>query len=160
MKEHPWGEFADHVTLLTAKHGEKENVMPASWAVVISYKPPLVSVNISPLRHTYDLVKKSSKFALNLLAEDQVELSRFAGSCSGRNTDKFKKLKKFYGETGVPLIEGCQACVECKVVDVVKQGDHDVFTGEVVNSYVDESKKPLLLFRQTYYKIGASLGGW
>lgn len=159
-KTHPWELFADRVAVLTAKHGEKEGAMPASWIVVNSYKPPLISVNVSPLRHTYGLMKGSKKFALNLLADDQADLSRYAASCSGRDTDKFKKIKKFYGETGVPLIEGCLTCIECKVVDIVKEGDHDTFTGEIVNSYTDESKKPLLLFKKGYFSIGKPLGGW
>jgi len=157
------GDFCDHVTVVTAKLGEKENVMPATWAVSVSFSPQLVAVNIAPERYTHGMIKKSGKFGLCLLADDQADVSRKLSSCSGRDANKFskfKELKKFYGETGIPLIDGCVACIECKVVDAVTEGDHTVFTGEVVNIYADEKKKPLLLFRGGYFSVGESKGSY
>jgi flavin reductase (DIM6/NTAB) family NADH-FMN oxidoreductase RutF len=151
------GNFAESVAMITAKLGDKENAMPATWCIPVSFKPPLVAVNISPERFTHDMVKESKKFGVCLLAEDQVELSRKLGSESGRNKDKLKGLDIFYGDLEVPLIEGCTACMECSVNDEVKEGDHTVFTGEVKNLYTT-NKKPLLLFRGEYLKTDESLG--
>jgi len=159
-KEHPWSLFADHVTLVTAKLGDRENAMPATWAVSVSFSPPLVAVSVAPERFTHDMIKESGRFGLCLLAEDQADLSRYAGSVSGRKADKLKKLKTFKGELDVPLPEGCVACLECEVVDEVKEGDHTIFIGRAVNTYSDESKKPLLFHKGSYYALGKSLGGY
>lgn len=153
------GNFAESVALITAKLGDKENAMPATWCIPVSFSPPLVAVNIAPERFTHDMIKESKKFGVCLLAEDQVELSRKLGSISGRSKDKLKDLDIFYGELGVPLIEGCVACLECSVTDEVREGDHTVFTGEVKNSYTTNNK-PLLLFRGEYLKTGDSLGSY
>ncbi len=157
-KGSPSSQFAECVAMITAKHGEKENAMPASWAVPVSFSPKLVAVNISPERFTHDMVKESGRFGVCLLAEDQAELSKYAGSCSGRDTDKFENIPSFRGDAGLPLVEGAAACMECRVADAVKEGDHTVFTGQVLNLYTDESKKPLLLFRGEYRKLGEFLG--
>jgi len=104
------------------------------------------------------MIKESGMFGVCLLAGDQVELSRYAGSCSGRDAQKFERIPHFRGDAGLPLVEGAVACMECRVVDSVTEGDHTVFTGEMINLYADNTKKPLLLFRGEYYKLGKSLG--
>jgi len=90
-------------------------------------------------------------------------LSRYAGSCSGEGTDKLKakEFKTFYGEKiKAPLICGCVACLECTVVNEVKTGDHTIFIGDVVDFYYDELKRPLMLYRGGYHKLGPSLGSY
>ena len=153
----PSSQFGECVALITAKLGDKENAMPATWTIPVSFSPRLVAINIAPERFTHDMIKESKKFAINLLADDQMSLSKKLGSSSGKDTDKLTNVSKFYGDLDVPLIEGCVACMECKVVDEVKEGDHTVFTGEVINLYTTD-KKPLLLFRGNYHKLGDSLG--
>ena len=155
----PSSQFGESVSIITAKLGDKENAMPATWVIPVSFSPKLVAVNIAPERFTHDMIKESKKFGVCLLAEDQVDLSRKLGSCSGLDTDKLTNLGKFYGDLGVPLLEDCVACMECSVTDEVKEGDHTVFTGEVVNLYTTD-KKPLLLFRGEYLKTGDSLGSY
>ncbi len=153
----PSSQFAECVALITAKLGDKENAMPATWAIPVSFSPKLVAVNIAPERFTHDMIKESGKFGVCLLADGQMDLSKYAGSCSGRDTEKFDRIPSFRGETGLPLVQGAVACMECRVVDAVTEGDHTVFTGEVINLYAAE-KKPLLLFRGEYHRLGGSLG--
>jgi flavin reductase (DIM6/NTAB) family NADH-FMN oxidoreductase RutF len=155
----PSSWFAECVALISAKNGDKENAMPATWAIPVSFNPQLVAVNIAPARFTHDMIRDSGRFGVNLLAEDQVELSRKLGSCSGRDTDKLDGIDIFYGELDVPLIEGCVAAMECEVVDTVTEGDHTVFTGQVKDLYTT-NKKPLLLFRGEYFAQGKSLGSY
>jgi flavin reductase (DIM6/NTAB) family NADH-FMN oxidoreductase RutF len=153
------GHFGECVALITAKREDKENAMPATWTIPVSFSPRLVAVNIAPERFTHDMIKESGKFGVCLLAEDQIQLSKKLGSSSGRDTDKLKDVNKFYGELEIPLIEDCVACLECNVTDSLTEGDHTVFTGEVINVYATD-KNPLLLYRGEYYKLGDSLGGY
>jgi flavin reductase (DIM6/NTAB) family NADH-FMN oxidoreductase RutF len=152
-------QFAECVGVVTAAYGGKENAMPATWCAPVSFSPTMVTIHISPARFTHELVKRSKEFGLNLLAEDQVPTSRFAGSCSGRDTNKIEKMDVFHGEKiKAPLLKGCVANMECKVVDAVEAGDHTIFVGRVENLYYDGDKRPLLLFRGGYHKLGDSLG--
>ncbi|MBN2517618.1 MAG: flavin reductase [Candidatus Altiarchaeota archaeon] len=156
-------QFAECVVLISASHDGKENVMPATWCVPVSHYPTMILVNISPERYTHDMVKKSKEFGANLLAEGQVGLSRFAGGCSGEDKEKLKmgEFEVFGGEKiRAPLIKGCVANLECKVVNEVKAGDHTIFVGQVLNFYHDELKRPLVLFRGGYHKLGPSMGGY
>ena len=88
-------QFAECVSLISASDGVKGNIMPAAWCAPVSFYPTMVVVNISPDRYTHDLIKKSKEFGVNILSEDQMGLSKFAGSCSGRTVDKLKNMKTF-----------------------------------------------------------------
>lgn len=145
--------------MITSKLGDRENAMPATWNIPVSFDPDLVAIYISPDRFSHDMIKESGKFGLNLLAADQVGLSRYAGSCSGKDTNKFIEIPHFYGESGLPLVKDSVASFECEVVDEIKEGDHTVFTGKVTKSYTTK-KDPLILFRGDYYKLGESLGSY
>ncbi len=124
------------VVLLTARHKDRINVMPAAWAVPLSKNPPLVGVAVHPARYTHELIEQSQQFALNVpgraLAETVVQL----GSVSGHEVaDKFALAGLTLAEpeaTTAPLIEDCLAWLECVVVDAFDVGDHTLFVGEVL----------------------------
>ncbi|MFC1726032.1 flavin reductase family protein [candidate division KSB1 bacterium] len=149
------------VTILSVKHEDKFNFCTAAWISTVSMKPPLVMAAIHLNRFTHDLVIHSDDFCINILADDQVELSELAGTISGRNRDKSKiKAFKFEESTIVksPQIKDCAAFYECRKVGFTLAGDHTLFTGEILNSGIDESKNPLLRYRSKYYKIGEIAG--
>ena len=150
-------KFTHPVAIISAKSQNKENIMTAGWVGTVSYSPPLIHVAIHPNRHTHDLIMESKKFGVSILAEDQVEISTFAGTVSGRNRDKIKsdKFEIFYGEkTNVPLIMNSVSCLECEVVSHITTGDHTTFIGEIINNITDDSKNPLILYDRVYYKMG------
>jgi flavin reductase (DIM6/NTAB) family NADH-FMN oxidoreductase RutF len=154
-------EFAEAVAVVTVKKGETLNAMTAAWAIPVSHRPTLVVVHIAPQRHTHDFVMETKEFGLSILADDQMELAQHAGTASGRKLDKFASglLKPKQPKViAAPLLEGCAATMECKLEKAISMGDHTIFVGRVVAMERDTTKKPLVLHRGTYYKLGDSVG--
>jgi flavin reductase (DIM6/NTAB) family NADH-FMN oxidoreductase RutF len=154
-------EFAESVAVVTVKMDDKVNAMTAAWSIPVSHRPALVVVHIAPQRYTHDLLMEAKEFGLSVLAEDQMELSQHAGTVSGRKVDKFADgtLKQKPSKViSTPVLEGCSATMECRLEKAIAMGDHTIFVGRVVAMERDPDKKPLLLHRGVYYKLGESVG--
>jgi len=139
------------VTVVTARSKDRINGMTVAWIMQAAFSPAHVTVSIAPERFTHSLIKESGLFGVNLLADDQKALGKRFGFSSGRDSDKFKGVDFHSSRAGLPVLEGIRAYIECKVIDIVKSGDHDLFTGEVVDKIIDDSKKPLIFKSSDYF---------
>ena len=153
-------EFAESVAVVTVKEDGKINAMTAAWTIPVSHRPALVVVHIAPQRYTHDIIVETKEFGLSVLADDQMDISQQAGTVSGRKVDKFADgtLKIRPSKIIAPVLEGCAATMECKLEKAISMGDHTIFVGRVVAMERDPDKKPLVLHRGTYYRIGESVG--
>jgi flavin reductase (DIM6/NTAB) family NADH-FMN oxidoreductase RutF len=123
------------VTLVTSAWHGKTNVMPAAFVTPLSLDPPLVGVAISPTRHSYDMIRHSQQFALNVPSRRLLQNVQYLGSVSGADVDKLEltKLPTFQAlRVEAPLLEGCVAWIECGVEDALRTGDHVLFVGQVL----------------------------
>ena len=158
------------VLVTTAWHG-KSNVMPAAYAVPLSFQPPLVGIAVHPSRHTHDMIRFSEEFAINIPSRELIHHVQYLGSVSGSELDKFEvtKLPTFRArKVEAPLIEGCVGYIECGLDDALRVGDHTLFIGRVVAAQVeseafeetwllnDDDLKPLHYLGLNYYGILAS----
>lgn len=123
------------VVLLTAKHEDKESIMPAAWCFPLSADPPMFGVSVAKKRFTYSLVKESGKFAINIPTPEMKDGIVKCGTTSGRDTDKFSETgwKKEEGKLGIPLVGECSASVECILEREIETGDHFILVGKVEN---------------------------
>jgi len=127
------------------------NVMPAGWSMVTSGMPPMLAVSIGRTRYTHDLIEETGEFVIVFPNEEMKDLIDYAGSCSGRNTDKFTEYSIVTSEpknVKPPLIENAVTCFECKVNGKLVTGDHTIFAGEVLASHVSEK------YRNRLYNFG------
>jgi len=155
------GEFVESVAIVTVKRGDTVNAMTAAWTIPVSHRPALVVVHIAPQRYTHDLVMETKEFGLSILADDQMELAQHAGTASGRRLDKFASglLKPRPSKTiSPPVLEGAAVTMECKLEKAISIGDHTIFVGRVAALDIDPKKRPLVLHRGGYYRIGESVG--
>jgi flavin reductase (DIM6/NTAB) family NADH-FMN oxidoreductase RutF len=128
------------VTLVTTSWHGKSNVMPAAYVTPLSFEPPLIGVAISPTRHSYDMIRYSEQFALNIPGRRLIHHVQYLGSVSGSEVDKFEltKLPTFKAaRVDAPLIEGCIAYIECGLADALRVGDHVLFVGQVMAASAD-----------------------
>lgn len=129
------------VALITSAHGEVRNVMAASWVMPLDFSPPKVAVVIDRNAYTRELIEASGEFALNIPTRAIAPAVLQAGGCSGRDGDKFATcgLQTFAGEkTAVPLVEGCVAWLECRLIpESHNQQKYDLLIGEVVAAQAD-----------------------
>jgi flavin reductase (DIM6/NTAB) family NADH-FMN oxidoreductase RutF len=115
----------------------------------VSLEPPLVLVCIAHAAVTVECFRTAKYFGVNILASDQREISdHFARK--GHN--RFATIEWISGETGVPLLPGVLATMECEVYSTVRAGDHDIFLGEVLRIDVNEGR-PLLYWASGYHSL-------
>jgi flavin reductase (DIM6/NTAB) family NADH-FMN oxidoreductase RutF len=150
------GNIPMPVTLITSSFEGKDNVMTASWVIPSSKMPPLVSIFLNRTHLTREYISLSREFVVNVLASNQADVSEICGTVSGRKVDKYAKagLKtRTADRVKVPLVEGCLANLECKVVAEYEVGDHTLFVGEIVAAHQGEHSDPLVRFAEKYAEI-------
>lgn len=161
------------VVLVTSKYEDKENIFTAAWTGTICSDPAMTYVSIRKERYSYDLIKKSGKFCINLVNEDLVYATDYCGVRSGRNEDKFKSmnLKKESAQNfDCPIISNSPVVLECEVVEIKELGSHDMFIAKILSVDVDEKymdkngrfdmqKCKLVSYSHgEYYRLGEKLG--
>jgi flavin reductase (DIM6/NTAB) family NADH-FMN oxidoreductase RutF len=145
------GAFVTGVTVITTTDGEgRFHGVTANSFSSVSLDPPLVLWSQSLKTHSHQTFFKAERFAVNILAEDQVELSnRFAKS----SAEKFAGLEVDVGLGGIPLLRGCGARLQCRVVSRLPGGDHTIYIGEI-ESIERAERKPLVFGNGQYLRTG------
>ncbi len=118
---------------------DKEGAIAAAtvnWVTQTAFSPPLIAVGIKVDSGTYTAVKRTGAFALNMLGKGQQETAFNLFKPAQVEGGKISGEPYHTGSTGMPVLENALACVECKVTEVVEQGDHHVFVAEVVDAHV------------------------
>lgn len=126
----------------------RSDIIALGWKMLTSIQPPMVSISIGKTRYSHQLLNEVGEFVLAFPGEDLAEQVLFCGTNSGRNVDKFKetKLTPVKARSVKPvLIKECVANYECKVTGTLETGDHTIFAGEVLRSWVADEKKKLLI---------------
>ena len=127
--------------LVSSAHAGRRNVMAAAWNMPLDFDPPKVAVVIDKATLTRELVEASGEFVLNVPSRQQAALTLAVGTQSGREIDKFGKVGAHGAAAsmvGAPLIEGCLAWLECRViVEPHIQQSYDLFLAEVVAAWAD-----------------------
>lgn len=144
------GRFATGVTIATVidDAGVPHGLTVSSFTSV-SLEPPLVLICLGHRVTVIDLFRKAKHFGINVLSEQQQDLSdRFAR----KGQDRFSGLDWTPGDTGVPLIPGALAQIECMVHERFTSGDHDILVGEMVRANVTDGS-PLIYFASRYRKL-------
>lgn len=147
------GTFATGVTIVTTRGRRGEPVgLTVNSFTAVSLDPPLVLWSQSLYAQTLPAFQEASHFVVNVLAADQVELSkRFAR----QHDDRFLDVEHIVPEHGAPVIIGCAAHFECRNEDRYYGGDHIIFIGRV-ERYV-YTRKPTLMFCHGRYMHGRPL---
>ena len=123
--------------------------MTASSFASVSLDPPLILVCLDKASRTRALILEKGTFAVNVLADDQEEVSR---SFSKRGTKPFDELAHHPGVKGDPLLDDAIAWLECLLEEMVEAGDHDIFVGEVLAA-ANRDGAPLLYYDQKYRSL-------
>ncbi|BBF44663.1 flavoredoxin [Lachnospiraceae bacterium KM106-2] len=155
------------------REDEKPNIVTVAWTGTICTNPPMAYISVRPQRHSYDIIKESGEFVINLTTEDLVRATDFCGVRSGRDVDKYQTMKLTPEKASIvnaPLIKESPVNIECKVKEIVKLGSHDMFIADVVAVNVDDkymdskgkfhlAKAKLMAYSHgEYYSLGKLLG--
>jgi len=142
------GRFATGVVILTTTGEDGHPVgMTANTFTSVSLEPPLVSVNVDHLADMHRHLARASSFAINVLESRQEALSR---RFAGEHANRFEGVGYRLGKTGLPLLDGVLATLECDIHARFEAGDHTIIVGRVVGGSTGDGR-PLLYYRGGYF---------
>ena len=141
------------VTVVTARHNDRQYGMTVNSFTSISLDPPLVSLALRRLTHTHELVEQSGEFGVTILAADQKELSdRFAGKFPDIK-DRFENVSTETLALDIPLLQGGIAHFNCRVVQSVPVGENTLFVAEVIAVRGEGEGNPLVYHNREYHRL-------
>ena len=151
----------------------KNNIITVAWAGTICTNPPMLSISVRPERYSYEMIKSTKEFVVNRTTKDLVRACDYCGVTSGRDVDKFEKMKLTpikLPNVSVPGIKESPVNIECRVKKIEELGSHTMFIADVVgvtvdDEYMDEKGKfninntGLVMYSHgEYFVMGEKLG--
>jgi len=150
------GHFVTGVTVVTTFDGKgKPAGITVNALTSVSLDPPLVVVALDQRRFITPMVHEAGRFAVCILGEAQQALSDcFANAPVSPGREEFCGARWSPGESGLPLLDGAIASLECEVTETYPVGDHDLFIGRVLALATEEHHaQPLLYYRRRYLRV-------
>ena len=137
------------VMVSCGRKGEKPNIITIAWTGTICTNPPMLYISVRPERYSYNIIKETGEFVVNLVTKDLTFACDYCGVKSGANVDKFKEMKLTpiaSKHVSCSSIEESPLSLECKVRDIIKLGSHDMFLADILGvavdkKYMDETNK-------------------
>lgn len=150
-----------------------DNIITVAWVGTICTNPPMVSISVRPERYSYQMIRETGEFVINLTTEELAFATDFCGVRSGKNFDKFKETgltKEPADFVKAPMIKESPVSIECRVREIKELGSHHMFIADVVavhadEHYMDENNKfqlnnsrPLVYSHGEYLGVGKKIG--
>ena len=161
------------VMVSCADKSGNSNIITISWTGTVCTNPPMAYISVRPERHSYQMIRETGEFVINLTTKDLAYATDFCGVRSGKDVDKFAEMKLTKEAASVvsaPMIGESPVNIECKVTEVKELGSHHMFLAEVVavhvdDAYMNENNKfelgkaePIAYSHGEYYQLGELLG--
>ncbi len=153
---------------------EDYNIITIAWTGTICSEPAMCYISVRKNRHSYDIIKKTGEFVINLTTQHLAYATDWCGVKSGKDFNKFQEMNLTPGkskEIAAPIIEESPLSIECKVTQIVELGSHDMFIAEVVNVQADEKyihpktgkfvlskARPIAYSHGHYFELGKLIG--
>ena len=152
---------------------ENSNIITVAWTGIINTNPAMVYISVRPSRHSYNIIKESGEFVINLTTQDLAYATDWCGVKTGAQVDKFKEMhltKEKAKFVKCPMIKESPVSVECKVKEIRELGSHHMFVADVLainadEKYIDKngafdiSKCDLISYLNGhYYETGKQIG--
>ena len=156
----------------------KPNIITVAWTGILSTHPPKTYISVRPSRHSYELIKESGEFVINLTSKELTRAADLCGMKTGKKIDKFKEchltaeFDENFTEFSCPSIAESPMSIYCKVDQIIPLGSHDMFIADIVGIGVDErlidekgklclDKAGLTAFAHgEYFELGKKIGAF
>ena len=156
--------------LVTVKSEGVPNIITIGWTGILATNPPKTYISIRPQRHSYEMLKQSREFVINLAPAALAPAVDYCGIYTGAKVNKFEKCALTERESkvvSVPTIAECPIALECRVTDILPMGTHDVFMADIVSALARGCIKSQFyrvgiisrFFDRVYYKLYRLLVG-
>ena len=167
------------VVLISCGENEQEyNLFTVAWTGTVCTNPPMCYISVRPERHSYEIIKRTGEFVINLTTASLARATDWCGVRSGRDYDKFAEMGLTAEAAAVvkaPIVAESPVSIECRVKQIVPLGSHDMFIADVVNVLVDEEyinpetgkleleRADMIAYSHgEYFRLGKAIGhfGW
>lgn len=149
----PWapalGRIASGLFILTARHGDAETGMLASWIQQCSFDPPQISLAIQRGRAITEWLTEGAAFTVNILDESQTDMLIHFGRGFELNEPAFTGLEIEHPLSGAPVLAEAVGYLECRIVGRFPAGDHDVFLAQVIGGNLLSEGHPMVHIRKS-----------
>ena len=165
--------------LISCGENEQEyNLFTVAWTGTVCTNPPMCYISVRPERHSYETIKRTGEFVINLTTASLARATDWCGVRSGRDYDKFSEMGLTAEAAAVvkaPIVAESPVSIECRVKQIVPLGSHDMFIADVVNVLVDEEyinpetgkleleRADMIAYSHgEYFRLGKAIGhfGW
>ena len=161
------------VVMVSCGNMERSNIITVPWTGIMNTDPAMVYISVRPTRYSYNIIKESGEFVINLTTENLAYATDWCGVKTGAQVDKFKEMnltKEPAKFVKCPMIKESPVSVECKVKEIKELGTHHMFIAEVLGinadeKYIDEkgafdiSKCDLIAYSNgNYYSLDKKIG--
>ena len=129
------------VLISCGESDEEYNLFTVAWTGTVCTNPPMCYISVRPERHSYEIIKRTGEFVINLTTASLARATDWCGVRSGRDYDKFAEMGLTAEAAAVvkaPIVAESPVSIECRVKQIVPLGSHDMFIADVVNVLVDE----------------------
>lgn len=120
---------------------DEYNIITVAWTGTVCSTPPMCYISLRQERHSYDIIKRTGHFVINLVTTDLISRTDWCGVRSGKKYNKFFETDLTpikASKVKAPLIYECPVNIECEVKQIIPLGSHDMFLAEVVAIHADE----------------------
>jgi flavin reductase (DIM6/NTAB) family NADH-FMN oxidoreductase RutF len=166
------------VLISCGANDEEHNLFTVAWTGTVCTNPPMCYISVRPERHSYEIIKRTGEFVINLTTTTLARATDWCGVRSGRDYDKFTEMGLTLEPAAVvqaPVVGESPISIECKVQQIIELGSHDMFLADVVNVLVDdkyinpdsgrlelERAEPIVYSHGEYFQLGEVIGhfGW
>jgi len=146
--------LAGGVSVITAGRGRDISGMTVTSVSSLSVDPPALIVSINREASSWPLVKRYGFFGVNILTSDQIDIAeRFTGKGGLKGADRFAGVRWTTRASGVPLLVGALAAIDCEVEDVVERHSHAIVIGRVLDVAVSARTAALAYWQGRYVAI-------
>lgn len=154
---------------------DKPNALTIAWTGTINSIPPKTYISVRPERYSYDLIKESGEFVINLTTRELTRATDYLGVRSGKNEDKLNNLGLSVSpatQVSAPILDASPVSIECRVCDIISLGSHDMFVADVLainvadelineNGKICLDKADLIAYSHgEYFALGKKLGSF
>lgn len=159
--------------LVSCSDGEVSDLVTVGWTGIVCTHPPMTYISLRPERYSFDIIRRTGEFVINMMPSTLVKELDLCGMKSGRDLDKFfacNLTPQPAAEVKAPLLKEAPLCLECKVTQEIPLGTHHMFLAEIVRVAADEAlfnteerlcleKAGLMAYAHgAYYSLGKPLG--
>lgn len=159
--------------LVSCGDEKEKNILTIAWTGTICTDPAMAYISVRKERHSYDIIKRTGEFCINLTNEDLAYATDYCGVKSGRNVNKFEEMHLTPEKASIikaPMIKESPVSIECRLKEIKELGSHDMFIAEVLainvdDKYLDETGKfdmqkcKLIAYSHgEYFKLGEKIG--